>query len=355
MSVPVSGGYYAAPPEVSFDWLGKGWDLFKAKAGMWVGALVIFILADAAIFGVVGLLTGYWAQFGEIFRAASRSGGPPTPPTNPFAHFGSDLLTGILAGAFQSVLQGGLLLMALKQARGENVSINDMFSAFRLALPLLVSGFFVSLLSGLGMYLCIVPGVLLYGLWMFTPLFIVDRQMGPFQAMSASWNLLKSNWLMAGAFVFVVYLLLLVSAIPLGLGLLVSIPTVLLSIAVGYLAFTQPAQAVIPNYGQAAPGVWPPPPTATQQTPGVFAQPSAPPPAAEMPSIADPPPPAAPANPFGQPANPAANPFGSPPASSQNPFGQTPPRTSLSGEPLDENGQVIAPPPANPPRPPESQ
>lgn len=353
MSVPMSGDYYTAPPQVDFGWLGKGWDLFKAKAGMWVGALFIFLLANAAIFGLVGLLTGYWAQFGPIFNAASRPGSPPPVPTSPFANLGPNLLTGILAGAFQSILQAGLLNMALKQARGQDVSINDMFSVFSLALPLLVSGFFVNLLYGLGTYLCIAPGVILYALWMFTPLLIIDRKLGPFQAMSESWNLLKSNWLMAGAYVFVAGLLIFVSAIPLGLGLLVSIPTVLLSIAVGYLAFTQPAQPVIPNYGQAAPGVWPPPPTATQQTPGVFAQPSAAEPLAP-PSAATSPSPAAPVNPFGQPANPAANPFGAPPAPSQNPFGQTPPRTSLSGEPLDENGQVI-PPPSTPPRPPESQ
>lgn len=51
-----------------------------------------------------------------------------------------------------------------------------------------------------------------------------------------------------------------------GVGILATLPLQFLSLAVGYLSFTEPGRPMepltpaLPDYGTAQPGVWPPPP-----------------------------------------------------------------------------------------------
>ena len=177
--------------------------------------------------------------------------------------------------------------MALRQARGEPISITGAFSAFPQALPLAVVAVFTAgaavlleaLLLGLlhlagmpgraavslvGLFAAI-PSLVLQGLLMFAPLLILDRKVGAVDAMLGSVRLLRGQWLLGVLFYFVAALIGGLGILACGIGMIATYPLFLISVAVGYLALTQqsPPPAAYPPYPSAAPapGVWPPPPT----------------------------------------------------------------------------------------------
>lgn len=259
MSVPMSGGYYSPGPQINFNWISQGWDLFKSQTGAWIGAIVIYLLVALVIDIPLAFITGYAQQFIDIFR--SMQDHTTAPEGSPFSNFGRNLLFGMLAGVVNFVLLGGLYRMAIRQGRGETIQATDLFSALDVALPLIGLGFITQILVTIGTYLCLLPGFIVMGLFMFAPLLVVDRRLGPIQAITESIALLKSQWLMATLFYFVVATIGGLGFLICGIGLVATYPTFLISVALAYLTFTQQSQP--PPYSTPPPpqpGVWPPPP-----------------------------------------------------------------------------------------------
>ena len=98
--------------------------------------------------------------------------------------FGS-LVSMVLAGA----LYGGLCVLVLKLARGEPAALGDVFSGFGPRfLPCMLVWLFTSLLSQLGMALCLVPGIFLSVVWAFSLPLAADRGFGFAPALQVSWR-----------------------------------------------------------------------------------------------------------------------------------------------------------------------
>ncbi len=104
---------------------------------------------------------------------------------------------------------------------------------------------------------------------MFAPLAIVDRRLSAPAAVVESFSLLKKQWLMTALFFLVLTIVSALGGLICGVGIVATLPLLFLSLAVGYLSFTEPGRPIgpfaagLPDYGQAQPGVWPPPPTVT--------------------------------------------------------------------------------------------
>jgi hypothetical protein len=225
----------------------------------WIGAVLLFLLVGLVIDVPLAFVTGYARQLMDIVGAFQ--GHAPPPPENPLANYGKNLLFGIGSTVVNSILMGGLYRMAVRQGRGETINATYVFSALDRSPALIVLTLITQFLTVIGTYICILPGFIVAGLLMFAPLFVVDRRLGPIQAISESFNLLKSQWLMAAGFYFVAALLGGVGALLCGVGLVATYPIWFGSVALGYLAFTQPTQEQpFPGYGAPQPGVWPPPP-----------------------------------------------------------------------------------------------
>ncbi|MDQ2800727.1 MAG: hypothetical protein M3Y13_13945 [Armatimonadota bacterium] len=264
-NAPGSGGNpYAPPPQITFDWFGRAWALFKARPGLWIGLGLVFVVLDALLWLAAAVTTGYYADLAATIsrlQAAFSGHLAAPPPGGPFANYGHALLFGVIFATLNAVFLGGLYRTAIRHARGEAIGIGDFFGAFPQALSLMGAGLLTYIAVLIGTYLCFFPGIVMGGLFMFAPLLIVDRKMGAIQALSESIKLLKSQWLMAALFYFVAQFVAGSGLFLCGVGLLATYPIFALSIAVGYLTFTEPQPLLQPQYGQPAPGVWPPPPT----------------------------------------------------------------------------------------------
>jgi uncharacterized membrane protein len=139
----------------------------------------------------------------------------------------------------------GLYRFSLKVAKGEPYSFNDLFNAAPLFLSVLLANLIMAFAVGIGCFFLIVPGVILgLGLSMTLPL-IVDRGVGPIEALTASWKLTdghKGNLLI---FALISGALGIGGACACGVGLLLVLPIVHIAQMYIYLKLTgQPVARV---------------------------------------------------------------------------------------------------------------
>src|SRR3989440_5086954 len=97
---------------------------------------------------------------------------------------------------FGFLLWGGLDLLFLKRLRGQPAEASDMFAGFGLAFGQLMLGSVVAhVLTGIGLLLCILPGIyLLVAWWMFAPLLIIDKGLEFWPAMELSRKVVNKHW-----------------------------------------------------------------------------------------------------------------------------------------------------------------
>lgn len=103
----------------------------------------------------------------------------------------------------------------------------------------------VGLITVVGFILLIIPGVIAVLGLMFTKYLVIDRKLGPVQALKASWRITKGHKLHLLGFIAVSGLLNLAGAIALLIGLLVTVPLTMLAAAHIYRALVRAAPETI--------------------------------------------------------------------------------------------------------------
>lgn len=103
-----------------------------------------------------------------------------------------------------------------------------------LVIPYIVGTFLLFSLVSVGLALLVVPGVYVAIRFQFTPYLIVDRGMGPIEAFKAAWSMTRGLGLELFLFLLSIVGLNILGAVPLGLGLLITVPVVFLAHAMVY-------------------------------------------------------------------------------------------------------------------------
>jgi uncharacterized membrane protein len=134
-------------------------------------------------------------------------------------------------------LLSGMYRMAIKATRNEKINVSDMFSVGDVLPACLLAALIVGLLTGVGFILCILPGIIIGALLMFTYPLIVDRRLGAIEAISQSVNALKGEIVMASLFYLVIGIIVFLGVVACCVGVLVTFPLFVLSIAVVYRDF----------------------------------------------------------------------------------------------------------------------
>jgi len=182
-------------------YISEGWELFKKNAGGFVGFTVVVILINLAL--------------GKVQQSASPLG---------------SLLSLLISGP----LNAGAFIVAFKLLRNRQTAFGDFFKGFNNYLPL----FLVSLVSGififLGCLLLLIPGIYLAVSYLFAMPLVIDKKMNFWDAMEVSRKVITKNWFAFFGFVLVIVLINIAGVIPLGLGLLVTIPLSTCAIAAAY-------------------------------------------------------------------------------------------------------------------------
>ncbi|MBL8166559.1 MAG: zinc-ribbon domain-containing protein [Acidobacteria bacterium] len=214
------------PPNVRWgEWLGEGWQMFAEKWQVWVVQILVVFL----IFAVPAV--PFYVMMMATQLAAAQSGAPPEPSPLMLPFVFLIALGAVFGGAY---LWSGLYRTAFKQLRGEPISVKDLFSGGDAFLRVLGAFLAMGVLTMLGGLLCILPGLVVPGLLMFTVPLIVDRNLSVGEALSASYNATKSNWLMFALFAIVVGILASLGQLACYVGLLATYPLQFTIAAIAY-------------------------------------------------------------------------------------------------------------------------
>ncbi|NSW80683.1 MAG: hypothetical protein HPY54_16835 [Chthonomonadetes bacterium] len=214
------------PPQgtIRFDAISRAWELLKAQMGMWILISLLFTLIAIAVGLPVGLLLRTTVE-----------------PASLFDYFFSvpRLLEQVIMGTVGLVLAGAAWNAALKQIRGEGLQLEALTEVIAVGGQLVVTALLMSIALTLGFSLCILPSLVIGGLLMFSILLVVDQKLDGVEAISRSFEMLKSQWLMATLFYTATALIAAAGVLLCCVGLLFTLPLFYLSIALAYDDFVR--------------------------------------------------------------------------------------------------------------------
>jgi uncharacterized membrane protein len=125
----------------------------------------------------------------------------------------------IVGGAIQSAYYSGILAIA----NGEQVTVGSFFKP-RSVGNVIVASVIVSVLTTIGLFLCVLPGLAVAFFMVFAIIALLDRNLAPIDAIKASFNIVKNNFVQVLLMFLVVAAVAIVGALVCLVGLLVAIP-----------------------------------------------------------------------------------------------------------------------------------
>jgi hypothetical protein len=245
------------------DWFNEVFRLYSAQWQVYVLQSLI-VVAFSAIFPIIGYLAMIGTMIATVTTASTTRGEP-----NPVAMFGGMALLygGLFLASFVVVfLLPGMVHTALKQIRGEPISVGDLFSAMRYGWGYLAINMLLFLISVVTCGLGGILGLLAIGVIALAHALMVDQDMPTFQAIGQGWEICKRNFGLYFLFPLVVSLLANAGSMVCGIGVIGTFGFLPIGVAVMYMRTYHGPQYVPPFVpGMATPPSYMPPPYAGGQ------------------------------------------------------------------------------------------
>ena len=128
----------------------------------------------------------------------------------------------------------GIVMMGIKRSVDSPISSSSVFAYFSRMFMLLLTIIIMYIMVAIGFFLLIIPGIyLMVAYYMALPL-VVEKQMGPWQALETSRKTINHCWFRMVGFMIVLSVVLTISMIPLGIGLIWSLPLFIIAYGIVY-------------------------------------------------------------------------------------------------------------------------
>jgi len=227
------------------EWFSETFRLWGARWQIWVLQGLIFF----CICVLPGAL-GYVVFFVSMIATGSANNRSSTPDATMLVGMGIMYAFFAIGGLFALALIPGMINTALKQIRGQETRVADIFSGMRYFWGALLVG----IVAGLGLLACCVGVFVTNGLVFLALPLMIDKNMRATEAISLSWRTgMKNIWLYV-FYAFIVGLLAQLGGSACYIGLIATISFLPIGQAVAYVrTFEGPAL----NGG--LPGILPPP------------------------------------------------------------------------------------------------
>ena len=219
----MAGGYQTWPL-IQFSVIGEAWRLYKRHWLVWSLAMLI-------------VMTCYGVVAGGLFALLDldhhRGPGGFRVFVTPEGHALQFLVSNVVSSFFL----GGMIRMASNQLRGRVPRIEDLFSITDVWFDLILVALLNAAATLLGFMLCVIPGVIVPGLFMLAIPLVVEARLPATGALKQSWNSLKSQWLVAALFHCVLILAAWSGLLLCGFGIFFTGPLYCLAISILYRDF----------------------------------------------------------------------------------------------------------------------
>lgn len=184
-----------------------GWE--KAKSNF--GSFFLIILVCSIIYAIINAF-----------------GGDPKHVS------GSGLLVRVIGGLVGAFLQMGILRVVFKVLDGGKPAAADFTANPEQFGKFLLGAILQSIIVGVGFILLIIPGIILYIRLQFITYLIVEKNLGPMDALKRSWAITRGQGWKLFLFMLVCGLIFVLGLIALVIGLFWAIPTVAVAMAFVY-------------------------------------------------------------------------------------------------------------------------
>ena len=196
------------------DCLRRAVELTKRHFGTLLLIGIVYLVIYFVLGLVEGLVGGTAMERGEL------------PP--------SLILIKIVNALISIVIGAGLTRAALNVSSGGEASIGDLFGQTGKILSIIGASLLVYLIIAVGFILLIVPGIYLAIRLSFFMTAIVDRNLGPVEALKYSWQITTNNALPIFGLMLLSMLIILAGVIALLVGLVFALPVVTLAYTLAY-------------------------------------------------------------------------------------------------------------------------
>ncbi|GAB4229366.1 MAG: hypothetical protein Kow0049_10790 [Stanieria sp.] len=141
---------------------------------------------------------------------------------------------GIINGILSPVLVAGIYIVAFKIAKNRTKAFSDFFLGFNNFLSIFLVNLVGSILTVLGCFLLIIPGLYLAIAYVFGLCFVIEKNFGFWSALETSRKIITKKWFAFFGFVLLLGLLNLGGLLVLGVGLLFTIPLTVCTIVAAF-------------------------------------------------------------------------------------------------------------------------
>lgn len=128
----------------------------------------------------------------------------------------------------------GIMMLGIERSVDLPLSYKSVFGYFAYTLPLLGVAVLMSILVTIGFLLLIIPGIYLSLAYMFTVPLVVEKNLGIWDAMETSRKAVTSHWFKLFFLFLIMGIILIVSALPFGIGLIWTYPMMVAMMGVMY-------------------------------------------------------------------------------------------------------------------------
>ncbi len=190
----------------------QSWQIVKKNLWQIVGLQITFGLIYLALLSLINI----------VF---------PTTNLSPWYYHTANSIAAIATHMCFSL---GVVTLSLQFAGQKSVAWKDFFSKMHIAVPYFLASFVAGISTVLGLICLIIPGMIIYLRLSLFSYFMIDKNMGPIEALKASWYLVKGvTWKVLG-FWLLTLLLLLLGFLCFVVGLLFTLPVIMIASALVY-------------------------------------------------------------------------------------------------------------------------
>ena len=182
------------PAEISIgQWLNRGWEIISDDLGNFILLTLIYLIF---------LFVCSFTLIGEILIS-----GP---------------------------LTAGFFIIMINKMKSKPFYIGDIAKGFNFFVAAVLADILISVFAVIGFFALIIPGIIVCALYMFTFIFIVEKNMDFWTAMEASRKLVMKNLFEFSIFAFIQIIIVFIGFLLLGVGLLFAVPLIIAAVSCAY-------------------------------------------------------------------------------------------------------------------------
>lgn len=234
------------PQRTQFEFIGESFQLLQKQLGTWVGASAVSLAA------VLAVIAPFSATLVAIFYQLIRQPDSKVDPSVVLGMLGPLFFMIVGMIVLSTVLSAGLQMMGIKQLRGQQLKVGDIFSAFPkfgslFALNFLIgmAHFAVGIICGLVLQflgpfanlVSMIPSAILMGLFSLALPLVLDQNKSPMEALNESVAKVRSELWIVTAYVAILAAISQLGSLACGVGVLFTIPILSIGSALLYRAF----------------------------------------------------------------------------------------------------------------------